>query len=138
MTAERCQDMMAKFGTKWVCESFGGRPSAKPILVHDHERCLWTEDSQYATAHAGFHLLGDFPKSSPDVNAIEGVWKMLRDALLRSAPQALEPRPAFVKRLRRTVAKMNKRQRPSLLNMCTNQKDRAKDIIELKGARCKW
>ena len=45
-----------------------------------------------AIADGGCLLPGDCPKTSPDLNATEGVWKMLRDGLLSGAPSALESR----------------------------------------------
>ena len=109
-----------------------------PRLVQDHERCLWTEDSQRAIAAGGWSLIGDYPKTSPDLNAIEGVWKLLRDVLLLEAPSGLERRSDFMRRLKRAVASLNRKHRPALLRMCTNQKERAADVIELKGAMSKW
>ena len=43
----------------------------------------------------------EFPKCSPDLNANEGWWKKLRDALLENAPAKLEMRERFIKRLLR-------------------------------------
>ena len=103
-----------------------------PRLVQDHERCLWTEDSQRASADGGWSLIGDYPKTSPDLNAIEGVWKLLRDGLLLEAPSGLERQSDFVRRLKRPVSSLNRKHRPALLRMCTNQKERAADFIELK------
>ena len=56
--------------------------------------------------------------------------------LLTSAP--FEDRAAFLARLRRAVTWVNNRQAPALLTMCTNQKERARDVIRLDGARTKW
>ncbi len=45
---------------------------------------------------------------------------------------------SFVARLRKTVNCMNANLADEGKNMCTNQKERAKDIISLKGAKSKW
>ena len=46
--------------------------------------------------------------------------------------------PAFLARLRRCVNWLNEKQGDALLTACTNQKDRARDVIERKGAKTKW
>ena len=93
------------------------------MLIQDHERCLLSEDSQQAIADAGLQLQTDFPKRSPDLNAIEGVWKLLRDALVKNAPSHVESRSEFVARLRRTVTQINRKSRALMTSFCTNQKE---------------
>ena len=41
-------------------------------------------------------------------------------------------------RLRRCVNWLNEKQGDALLTACTHQKDRAKDVIKLKGAKTEW
>ena len=87
---------------------------------------------------AGFGVLANFPKSSPDLNAIEGWWHRLRERLESTAPATMESRNAFLVRLRRTVHWMNEHWHEDALALCSNQKDRARRVSELQGARCEW
>ena len=82
--------------------------------------------------------MGNYPKSSPDLNAIEEAWNMMRQRLESTEPVDFEDRPAFLARLRRCVNWLNEHQGDALLTACTNQKDRARDVVELKGAKTKW
>ena len=52
---------------------------------------------------AGCLVVKSHPKYSPDLNAIEGWWRVLRERLEQAAPEELESREAFIARLRRTV-----------------------------------
>ena len=107
-------------------------------LVQDHEQCLWAPACQAAIHKAGFDLMATHPKHSPDLNAIENWWARLRQRLNATAPDEQEMRASFVARLRKTVNWMNANLADEGKNMCTNQKERAKDIISLKGAKSKW
>ena len=45
----------------------------RPVhLVQDHERCLWQQRNIDALRQAGCHVIMNYPKHSPDLNAIEG------------------------------------------------------------------
>ena len=138
MTIERYVNMVERYFPKWRRSSFPKGSGGKPILIQDHERCLWPEESQRSIAEAGLQLKGDSPKSSPYLNAIEGVWKLLQEALHQNAPGRLESRAEFVVRLRRTVRQLNRNMRASMTTMCRNKKQRAEDVIKLEGARSKW
>jgi hypothetical protein len=87
---------------------------------------------------AGFDLIENFPKASPDLNAIEGWWHRLKDIIVAEAPSEIEGRSAFLRRLRRTVNRLNRDAREDGRRLCTNQKKRACDVLKLKGARTKW
>ena len=63
---------------------------------------------------------------------------MMRQRLESTEPVDFEDRPAFLARLRRCVNWHNEKQGDALLTACTNQKDRAKYVIKLKGAMAKW
>ena len=114
-------------------------PDGKVVhLVQDHERCLWQQQNLDALQKAKCPVVEQFPKSSPDLNAIEGIWKLLRDRLHSTDPAEFESRAQFLVRLRRAVNWLNDTQSEMMLTLCTNQKVRAKAVKELKGARCKW
>jgi len=81
-------------------------------------------------------VVENFPKHSPDLNHIEGVWALLKKELADKAPVAIEKRAEFLTRLRRTVTRMN--QNGGFANASSGQKERADDVIELSGARTKW
>ena len=72
------------------------------------------------------------------MNASEGVWARLRQILNETAPTGRETRQVFVKRLRRSAQKLNQRYRKDLLILCTNQKVRAREVLERGGATTKW
>ena len=85
-------------------------------------------------------MVSDFPKSSPDLNSIEGFWNILRQRLHETQPQDFEDRPAFLVRLRRSVTWLNENKSDALLEMCNNQKQRARDVLAAipPGAKTKW
>ena len=87
---------------------------------------------------AGCPVVQNFPKHSPDPNAIEGQWRQLRERLNETAPVEIETRPEFLCRLRRVVNWLNEHRREHALHMCTNQRERAKDVEDLLGAKTKW
>lgn len=130
--------MMTRYANKWKKACFGSCVPLHIPLVQDHERCLWQEKSLKTLRQHGLSVEKSFPKSSPDLNAIEGVWAMLRKRLDESAPLRRETRDQFVIRLRRQVCNMNKTDKQILKRLCTNQKERAKDVARLMGARTRW
>ena len=115
----------------------------KVPLVKDFEKFLrWDSTKEFdnlkAERDAGFDTVKRHPKVSPDLNAIEGWWRVLQQRLSLTAPVALESRAAFLKRLRRTVAWLNTNARAQGKKLCTDQKARANAVKKLEGARCKW
>ena len=44
----------------------------------------------------------------------------------------------FIKRLRAVVRKLNRHRRRMLLNMCKSMPERARHVLQLKGARTKF
>ena len=70
-------------------------------------------------------MVACYPKQSPDVNAIEGWWKVLRDRLDLTAPEEIESREEFVTRLRRTVAWLDINDREHAVALARNQQARA-------------
>jgi hypothetical protein len=136
MNAEVYEKLVSDRFAIWRTKCFGDNRRA--TLVQDHEQCLWSEECQAAIDKAGFDLLATHPKHSPDLNAIENWWARLRKRLNDTAPKEQESRPAFIVRLRRVVNWVNNNCKDEGKHICENQKERAKDILFLKGAKCKW
>ena len=103
--------------------------------MQDHEKCLWRPDNLKLFKDSGCPVVANFPKSSPDLNAIEGVWFMLKQRMLNTAPLAFECRAEFLFRLRRQVAWLNSNKRQEFLRMGTNQKTRVVAEDSLDGAK---
>ena len=85
-------------------------------------------------------LVPGYPRVSQDFNAIENVWKLLRDRLFETLPTTFEKREAFVARLKEAVKGLNKAKRQELEYLSTNQKERCRDCLLTKppGGRTKW
>jgi len=109
-------------------------------LVQDFERCLRSEEPLAALENIGVELVENYPKCSQDFNAIENIWKLLRERMNDTLPVGMEARDHFVRRLHHAVAWLNKNRREVMWNYCTNQKKRAADCLESKpkGSRTKW
>ena len=137
MNATRYEHLVQTKFAKWRKQIFRSK-NVRPHLVQDHERCLWKESSLKALKSAGFDVLKGYPKCSPDLNAIEGWWKRLRQRLEATAPAAHELRPDFLKRLKRAVNWMNAHCRVQGRKLCRNQKLRARRVLALNGAKCEW
>ena len=136
MNGERYNKLINRHFKLWRQSAFwDDRPC---YLVQDHEKCLWQARNVDAARQAGCAVISTFAKSSPDLNAIEGAWSFVRARLETTQPENMEDRPAFLARLRRAVNWINSRQAPALLTMCTNQRERARDVIRLDGAQIKW
>ena len=105
--------------------------------MQDHERCLWQERNLPALRQAGCIVVQKIPKYSPDLYAIEGWWRVLRDRLEAAAPEEIESREDFLAHLRQTVAWRNANQWEDGKHLCTNQRARALDVQELLGAKTK-
>ena len=110
---------------------------AKPILVQDHEKALWTDEARQALIGAGIELLESYPPCSQDLNVIETAWRELRERLFATEPMRLEDRAAFIKRMRSAVGWVNRNRSDYLGNLCFAQKDRARDVLTNKGGRTK-
>ena len=109
-------------------------------LVCDYERCLRTDEALAALRSIDLQLVKQFPRCSQDFNAIENVWKILRDRLMDTLPVALESRTAFIKRLRDAVKWVNQNRAGQLRRFSTNQRERAEECLKQKpkGGRIKW
>ena len=122
----------------WLRNPWAGSSGAERSSIRDHERVLWNERSQEALKTAGFTVLQNYPADSPDLNAIEAWWARLKKRLEETAPAEIEKRADFVKRLRKTVTWMNDNLQDEALALCTNQKERANAVKNLRGAFCRW
>ena len=83
-------------------------------------------------------LVADYPRCSQDFNAIENIWKLLRERLYATLPEGMESREDFIVRLRNAVSWLKRNRRDQMLYLSTNQKERARDCLLLEGARTKW
>ena len=131
MNRARFKQLVGSKFAKWRKDCVG---HWRVLLVQDHERCLWSDTSLAALSTAGCDVVKKHTKYSPDLNAIEGWWRVLRERLEQTAPQEYESREAFIARLRRTVHWLNDNRWQEGLKLCTNQKERAADVISLGGA----
>ena len=50
----------------------------------------------------------------------------------------MKTREQFLVRLRRSVTWLNDNKAGLVLELCTNQKVRANDVIDLRGAKSRW
>ena len=107
-------------------------------LVQDFERCLRTDGPLLALEQVGVTLVEGYPRVSQDFNAIENVWKTLRERLSATLPLGLEKRDAFIVRLKAAVAWVNRNKRDWLWYLARNQKERCRDCKLLKGGRTTW
>jgi hypothetical protein len=109
-------------------------------LVQDFEPAIRTEEALLAVKDAGLELVELYPKRCQDFNAIENVWKMLKEEVWKTMPLGVEKRDAFITRLHKCVTYVNKHRRKEILKLSRNQKQRAKDCLEATppGSRTKW
>ena len=84
MNTQRYGNLIESKFAKWRRACFGDDDEVK--LVQDFESCLWAKTNLAKLESIGFHVLDNFPKSSPDLNAIEGVWKMLKERRSERCP----------------------------------------------------
>lgn len=104
-------------------------------LVQDFERCLRCDEPLEELRKLKVELVPDYPKCSQDLNAIENAWKLLRDRLDATLPSGLECRHDFILRLKNAVRWVNANRHEQLLHLCRNQKERASELLNLKGGR---
>lgn len=108
------------------------------LLVQDFEKCFRCAEPLEALRKVGCKLVEGYPKCSQDLNAIENAWKLLRDRLFQTLPTERESREEFVTRLKNAVAWLSRNKYDHMLDLCTNQKKRARDVLKLEGSRTKW
>ena len=111
-----------------------------PVLVQDGEPCLWCDEPLKEFKDLGVELIDWHPSYSPDFNPIENAWSCLRKRLADTTPQGdeIEGREDFIRRLRSAVAWINKNDRRTLVYLCRNQKERARDCLANEGHQTDW
>ena len=84
--------------------------------------------------------LGNFPRSSPDLNLIETVWHRLRQELDDSAPESIETRADFLARLHGCVRRFNGAKQSELDALANQLPERANAVLAATppGARTKF
>jgi len=133
--------VMNRWWYAWVVRRFFGAWLAdreRPLLVQDYERCLWCAEPLEAMKDIGLTPVEEHPKRSPDLNAIENAWALLRERAAATEPEGLESRADFCRRLHVCVKWVNRHRASSLLEFASNQKTRARDVIAQQGGRTKW
>ena len=136
MNQQRYYDLICSRFVEWRHLCFGD--DQRCHLVQDFEGCLRTPQNIKALRAVGCDLAEDHTKSSPDLNAIENMWGIVRQRLEDTEPESFENRAQFLVRLRRCVAWLNDNNHEHQLYLCTNQKERAQDVLDLQGAKTKW
>jgi hypothetical protein len=132
---------MNRWWYEWLINMMFPRCLAKAFghhnvfLVQDHERCLWCDEPRQALHDQSIPLLTEYPKCSQDLNAIETAWREVRARLATTVPVDRETRSAFITRLRQAVAWVNTNRARYLQKLCTDQKQRARDVQKMEGAR---
>lgn len=126
------QELVEDYFTKWK--------GPCSYLVQDFEPAIRTDESVLAIEDAGLELVKLYPKRSQDFNAIENVWKMLREEVWKTLPLGAEKRDAFISRLQKCVAHMNKHRKKEIVKLSRNQKQRAQDCLDSTppGSRTEW
>ena len=108
-------------------------------LVCDFERALRSEAALLALEDLGIELVPGYPRVSQDFNAIENVWKLLRERLAVTLPVGVEKRSHFISRIHSAVAWLNRNEKRQLVYYSMNQKERCRDCLATKprGGRTK-
>ena len=135
MNGRRYRHMVRTKFAKWRRRCW---PRGRVFIAKDYERFLRHPATVEAEAEAGCDPIEQFPKCSPDFNAIEGWWRKLKLYLEEREPVERESRGSFLRRLRRAVGVLNRRFRNEGRTLCRNQVVRAAECKRLKGARTRW
>ena len=84
-------ERMNRYNYEWLIRNrFSDWVGECQYVVQDFERCLRCAEPLQAMAEIGLELVAEYPRCSQDFNAIENVWKILRDRLFATLPQDLE------------------------------------------------
>ena len=98
---------------------------------------MWAVEPRQALREQGITLLDKYPKCSQDLTAIETCWREVRARLFSTEPTRLESRDQFILRLRAAVSWVNRNRKEYLEKLCSDQKERARDVMEMDGGRTK-
>ena len=104
-------------------------------LVQDYERCLRCSEPMEEMRKLSVEAIADYPKCSQDLNAIENAWNIVRQRLDVTLPMDMESRDDFIARLRVAVNWVNTHRSEQLWQFCTNQKERADEVLLRDGGR---
>ena len=86
----------------------------------------------------GAQIVEAYPRCLQDLNAIENAWNLVRDHLYETMPVEMELGKDFTQRFRAAVSRVNRNRHEELVELSTNQKKRARDVLELKDSGTKW
>ena len=134
MNGPLLRKMIRRYVEGWKSRCWRRKP-ARVRLIMDYERCLRHDESLKCFREHGCHALTVFPRSSQDLNPIENVWAHLRDKLEAEAPEGVESRGDFIRRLRAAVRWLNTTKKPVLVRLCRDMADRAQMVLDNEGGR---
>ena len=89
-----------------------------------------TEEAKLALKTTSLKLVEGYPRCSQGSNAMENVWKILKDRLDETMPTKMEYREEFLQRLRAAVKWANKSCKDQLWRLPTDQKKRASACLK--------
>ena len=104
-------------------------------LVQDYEKCLRCEEPLQELRKLSVELIHDYPKCSQDLNAIENAWGVVRQRLDATVPTGMESRDDFLIRFRAAVNWVNANRSAQLWKFCTDQTERAAEVLLRDGGR---
>ena len=138
MNSSRWMAFLEKHIKPWCLEMGFDFKNRIPTLVLDGEKALHTKPARKALRRLGFKVL-KVPPSSPDLNPIENVWSMMKRHVFKTEtfPSRIEQRNFWVRKIHDSARGVQRKQ-----NLCDtvrlSWKQRAADVIAMKGARTKW
>ena len=134
------ESMDTQLYTELIEDKFADWSGDCEHLVCDYEGCLRSEMAVRALEKVGLKLVGPYPRTSQDFNAIENAWKVVKERLDKTIPVHKEGRDAFIKKYLAAVRWVNTNRSEQLWYLSTNQKERVDDCLSQKppGGRTKW
>ena len=80
-------------------------------------------------------VISDYPKCSQDLHAIENAWGVVRQRLDATVPTGMESRGGILIRFRAAVNWVNAHRSAQLWKFCTDEKERAAEVLLREGGR---